>query len=405
MKPPSPNSLWVAGTLDTKRDELEFVRDRLSAAGHRVTLLDLSTRPHDHAGDRTARDIASHHPDGPEAVFSAPDRGTAVGAMQIAFERFAAVNRDLPAGVIGLGGGGGTAMVAAGFRQLRYGTPKLVVSTLASGDVAPYVGISDIAMFPSVTDFAGLNRFNRTILANAAAALAGMVGAAGTEPAATCPTVGLTMFGVTTEAVTAILRDLADSAECLVFHATGTGGRVMERLARDGRLDALIDITTTEIADLLVGGVLPALPDRLDVVADTGIPYVGSLGAVDMVNFAAPHTVPERFGMRRLHIHNSNVTLMRTTPSECTRIGTWIAQKLNRCAGPVRFLIPQQGVSALDIEGGPFWDPAANEALISSVLRGVEQTGDRQVALLPCHINDPAFARAAVAAYRQIKRT
>jgi uncharacterized protein (UPF0261 family) len=397
--------VWVAGTCDTKAEELRYVAGRLSARSAAVRLVDLSTRPHDHAADITARTIAACHPEGADAVFAAADRGAAVLAMQSAFAAFCASQAARVAGIIGLGGGGGTAMIAAGMRRLPYGVPKIMVSTLASGDVAPYVGLSDIAMMPSVTDLAGLNSLSRRILANAAGALSGMLDAPPVDQDTDLPAVGLTMFGVTTPAVTAIAAALKDQADCLVFHATGTGGQVMEALARDGLLQGLIDISTTEIADLLVGGVLPALPSRLDVVAETGIPYVGSIGALDMVNFWAADTIPERFRARRLHIHNANVTLMRTTPSECARIGAWIGDKLNRCCGPVRFLIPDRGVSALDIEGGPFWDPDADEALISALLRGIDVTDTRRVTVLPCHINDPAFARAAVAAWRDIART
>ncbi|MXU64327.1 Tm-1-like ATP-binding domain-containing protein [Oceanomicrobium pacificus] len=403
MSRSSASDVWVVGTADTKGAEMAYVRDRLARAGWDAQLVDLSTRSHDGPADIAAGDVAAHHPDGAAAVFGAPDRGAAVGAMQQAFEAYVQKNGPRVGGAIGLGGGGGTAMVSAGFRQLAYGVPKLIVSTLASGNVAPYVGMSDIAMLPSVTDISGLNRLTRTILANGAGALAGMLAAP--EPRADDtdrPTVGLSMFGVTTEAVTSIAAGLGEAAEPMIFHATGTGGQIMERLVRDGQIDALIDITTTEIADLLVGGVLPALPDRLDVVAQTGIPYIGSLGACDMVNFAAQETVPERFSARRFHVHNSNVTLMRTTPAECDRIGSWIAQKLNACDGPVRFLIPQNGVSALDVEGGPFSDPAADEALFTAVLRSVEQTDNRRVAVLPCHINDPDFAAAALAAYHEI---
>ena len=278
---------------------------------------------------------------------------------------------------------------------------KIMVSTLASGDVAPYVDVSDIVMMPSVTDMAGLNRLSRVILHNAARAITAMA----THPlveSASKPALGLTMFGVTTPSVTAIVDLLKADHDCLVFHATGTGGRSMEKLADSGMLSGILDITTTEVCDLLFGGVLPATEDRFGAVARTGLPYVGSVGALDMVNFWAPDTVPERYRDRLFYRHNPNVTLMRTTPQECAEIGRWIGRRLNRCNSPVRFLIPEKGVSALDIEGGLFFDPEADAALFEALEATVETTENRRVERLPCHINDPAFAEAAAAAYRAI---
>jgi uncharacterized protein (UPF0261 family) len=210
------------------------------------------------------------------------------------------------------------------------------------------------------------------------------------------------MFGVTTTAVTQIVEQLGEGFDAIPFHATGTGGRTMEALVDSGLITAVIDITTTEVADLLFGGVLPAGPDRLDCIARTRVPYVGSLGACDMINFWARETVPKGHMSRTLYTHNANVTLMRTTPEECRAIGTWIGKKLNACNGPVRFLIPELGVSALDIAGGPFWDPAADEQLFSSLAETVQWTQNRQLIRVPAHINDPDFARATVAAFKQI---
>ena len=216
------------------------------------------------------------------------------------------------------------------------------------------------------------------------------------------PAVGLTMFGVTTPCVTRVVELLGGSRDCLVFHATGTGGRTLESLADSGMLEGVIDATTTEIADHVVGGVLSAGPDRLGAVARSGIPWVGSVGALDMVNFWARDTVPERFRNRRLYVHNANVTLMRTTPEECRAIGAWMAEKLNACPGPVRLLIPERGVSALDVAGGAFHDPEADAALFDALEANLHQTADRRLVRLPLHINDPAFADALVAAYRGI---
>jgi uncharacterized protein (UPF0261 family) len=389
--------IYVVGTADTKGAELAFLAAQVAAAGGTPRVVDVGIRTPTVPVDIPASDVAAHHPSG-TAVLGGDDRGTAVAAMTEAFAAFAR-RRDDIAGIVGIGGGGGTAIVTAGMRALPFGVPKLMVSTLASGDVGPYVGVSDIAMMHSVADIAGLNRITRTVLAQAAHAIVGMTRA----PAATDarPAVGLTMFGVTTPCVTRV-ASLLDDRDPLVFHATGTGGRAVEGLADSGMIEGLIDVTTTEIADHLVGGVLSAGPDRLGAVARTRLPYVGSCGALDMVNFWALETVPDRFAHRRLYRHNPNVTLMRTTPEECREIGAFIAAKLNACAGPVRFLIPERGVSALDTPGGAFEDAEADAALFDALEAGIEPTPDRQVRRLPLHINDPEFADALVAAYREI---
>jgi uncharacterized protein (UPF0261 family) len=276
-----------------------------------------------------------------------------------------------------------------------------MVSTLAAGDVGAYVDISDITMTPSITDLAGLNSVSRTILRNAAFAIVGMA-SAGPAAEGAKPSIGLTMFGVTTPCVTRIVETLRDRFDCLVFHATGTGGRTMEKLADSGKLVGVIDATTTEVCDHLVGGVLSAGPDRLGAIARRRLPYVGSVGALDMVNFWGIDSVPDRFRRRNLHVHNPQVTLMRTTPEECRRIGAWIAEKLNACEGPVRFLIPEKGVSALDIAGGAFFDPEADAALFEALSDGLRETPDRRLVRLPLHINDPAFSDALVGAFLEV---
>ena len=320
--------------------------------------------------------------------------------MAAAFARFAAAREDISA-IIGIGGGGGTSIVTSGMRELPLGLPKIMISTLASGDVSAYVGVSDIVMMPSITDMAGLNRISRTVLANAASAIVAMA-ARPQEAADGKPAIGLTMFGVTTPCVTGIVERLSGDYDCLVFHATGTGGRTMEKLADSGLLAGVIDITTTEVCDFLFGGVLPATEDRLGAIARTKLPYVGSVGALDMVNFWAPETVPEHWKARLFYQHNPNVTLMRTTAEECRAAGEWIGEKLNACEGPVRFLIPEKGVSALDIDGGAFWDPAADAALFEALEATVRQTDRRRIERLPLHVNDPEFAEAAVAAFHEI---
>jgi uncharacterized protein (UPF0261 family) len=279
-----------------------------------------------------------------------------------------------------------------------------MVSTVASGDVKPYVGPSDICMMYSVTDVSGINRISEKVLANAAHALAGMIAYSKKQKEETRPALGLTMFGLTTPCVQAVTKRLEERFDCIVFHATGTGGQSMEKLVDSGLLAAVIDVTTTEIADELVGGVLTAGPERLDVFAKKQIPYVGSCGALDMVNFWAMDTVPPRFRERNLYRHNSNVTLMRTTPEENARIGRFIAEKLNRMEGPVRFLIPEGGVSGIDALGKPFWDPAADKALFDSISSGVRQTAKRRLVRVPNHINDPAFAEALVGNFNEMSQ-
>lgn len=392
--------ILVVGTADTKGEELAFLAREIGKAGAKAVIVDVGTREPAIPVDVPASEVAAFHPDGAQNVLGGNDRGRAVAAMGEAFARFM-VAQDEVAGVIGIGGGGGTSIVTAGMRVLPLGVPKVMVSTLASGDVAPYVDVSDIIMVPSITDLAGLNRISRLVLHNAVQMIAAMT--ANPAPLAEGkPAIGLTMFGVTTPCVTAVADALRDRYDCMVFHATGTGGRAMEKLAVSGLLQGVIDITTTEVCDLLLGGVLPATQDRLDAIARTRLPYVGSAGALDMVNFWGPATVPEKYRERLLYPHNPNVTLMRTTPDECQEIGAWIGAKLNACEGPVRFLIPEKGVSALDIEGGAFFDPAADAALFGAIEGTVQQNSRRAILRLPLHINDPAFAAAAVQAFNDI---
>lgn len=390
--------IYVVGTADTKGAELAFLADEIRRRGGSPVIVDVGTRAPSITPDIPARDVAAF---GESSLLTIDDRGTAVAGMASAFAEFVVQRRDIAA-IVGIGGGGGTSIVTAGMRRLPIGVPKLMVSTLASGDTAPYVGISDIVMMPAIADLTGLNRVSRMVLTQAAAAIAAM---ARTETSFDTgkAAIGLTMFGVTTKAVTQIVELLGDSVDAIPFHATGTGGRTMEALADSRLLGGVIDITTTEIADLLFGGVLPAGPDRLDCIARTSIPYVGSLGACDMINFWAPETMPEKYKGRHIYRHNANVTLMRTTPDECRAIGEWIGNKLNRCDGPVRFLIPEKGVSALDVEGGDFRDPQADAALFDALSTTVQWTDRRRLIRVPAHINDAAFAQAAVAAFNDIK--
>lgn len=394
--------IYVVGTADTKGEELAYLAQRIAAAGGNSVVVDVGTKTPSIEPGIKAADVARHGPAGTVEALASGDRGRAVAAMAEAFTQFA-TSRDDIAGMIGIGGGGGTSIVTAGMRELPLGLPKIMVSTLASGDVAPYVGVSDVMMIPSITDMAGLNDISRVVLANAAAAIVAMA-ARPVEARDGKPAIGLTMFGVTTSCVTQIVEKLKGDFDCLVFHATGTGGRTMEKLADSGLLSGVMDITTTEVCDFLFGGVLPATGDRFGAIARTRLPYVGSVGALDMVNFWAPETIPEKHRGRLFYNHNSNVTLMRTTAEECQAIGEWIGEKLNACEGPVRFLIPEKGVSALDIEGGAFRDQEADAALFSALEATVRQTDRRRIERLPLHINDPEFAEAAVAAFREIIR-
>jgi uncharacterized protein (UPF0261 family) len=388
----------VAGCADTKGDELAYLRSTIAEAGAAPLLVDVGIGEPGCAVDVSRHRVVDSNP----SILTGRDRGAAVAGMGEAFARFLASFDPFDA-ILGIGGGGGTSIVTCGMRSLPIGLPKIMVSTLASGDVAPYVDITDIVMMPSVTDLAGLNRVSRTVLRNAAYAIVGMA-AAGAPQASDRPSLGLTMFGVTTPCVTKVVAGLRDRYDCLVFHATGTGGRAMEKLADSGTLDGFVDVTTTEICDLLFGGVLSAGPDRLGAARRTRLPYVGSVGALDMINFGAMATVPERYRARNVYAHNPQVTLIRTTPAECREIGAWIAERLNLCEGPVRFLIPERGVSALDIEGGAFFDEEADAALFAALEDRLRQTDRRRVLRLPLHINDAAFAEAIVDNFLDIAR-
>lgn len=398
-------SVYAVATLDTKGRELAFVAECMRQAGVETIIVDVGTAaPATVPADVSRETVAACHPLGAGHVLDQTDRGTAVTAMCEALTRFLDQEHEAGrvAGVIGLGGSGGTALIAPALRALPVGLPKLVVSTVASGNTAPYVGCGDLVLMPSVVDVAGLNVVSRQILANAAHAIAGMV----SHPAVAeqnHSTVGLTMFGVTTPCVTVVREQLeSEGHDVLVFHATGTGGQAMEKLIDSGLIGGVIDATTTEVADEVVGGVFRAGPERFDATLKRRIPSVVSVGALDMVNFGARDTVPESFRSRTLHVHNANVTLMRTTPDENRRAARWIADKLNRSTAPLTVLIPEGGVSALDAPGMPFHDPQADAALFDELERCLEVDSVRQFRRLPHHINDPAFARALVDAYHEV---
>ena len=393
-------AVYVCGTLDTKGDELRFMRDIIKAEGLVVRLVDLSTSGKPSSADVPAHIVAGSHPRGSAGVFTG-DRGTAVAGMTQAFERWMRQQTDV-AGVIGAGGSGATALVAPAFRSLAVGVPKIIISTVASGNTAQYVGPSDMLMMHSVADVQGINSITREVLANGASALAGMVKGRRKPKEAINdkPAVGLTMFGVTTPCVQQITKAIGGDFDCLVFHATGTGGRAMEKLLDSGMLSAIIDITTTEICDMVAGGVFAADDDRFGASIRAGLPYIGACGALDMVNFNAPETVPEKYRGRNLYKHNPQITLMRTTPEENRIMGEWIGERLNQMTGPVRFFLPEGGVSLLDAPGMAFWDPAADAALFRALEATVRQTAARQLIRVPHNINDPAFSDLIVKTFR-----
>jgi len=389
-------TVLLIGTLDTKGDELAFVRERLLAAGVDVLVADASTLgpPTGLEPNVTSQELAAEV--GVD-VDTLTDRGAAVATMA---DAAAVLARRLHAdgrieGVLGAGGSGNTAIATAAMRALPVGVPKLMVSTMAAGDTRDYVGGVDVTLMASVTDVAGLNSISARILANAAAAMAGMVGAAPVDLGEQRPLIGATMFGVTTPCVTRAREGLeARGYEVLVFHATGTGGRAMEALVDAGFLTGVLDATTTELCDDLVGGVLSAGPDRLEAAGRAGIPQVVSLGALDMVNFGARDTVPPQFEDRNLYVHNPSVTLMRTTAEECAELGRRIAAKLSAATGPVALFVPLGGVSMIDAPGQPFFDAEADAALFSALRSGVGP--NVELIEMDSNINDDGFADAMV---------
>ena len=396
----------VAGTYDTKGEELHFICDRLRALGIAVKTVDLSTSGKPSTADVSPMQIAAMHSGGATAVFNT-DRGQSVSAMAEAFARWIERERDI-GGIISAGGSGGTTLATAGMRRLPVGIPKVMVSTVASGEVGHYVGPSDIMMMYSVADVQGINPITERVLSNAAHALAGMItsmpDAAVLEAKwkSAKPAVGLTMFGVTTPCIQAIQKRLEADYDCMIFHATGTGGRSMENLVDSGLINAMLDITTTEVADMLVGGVFAADADRFGSAIRTSVPYVGSVGALDMVNFGPRATVPEKFQARTFVVHNPNVTLMRTTRDENRAMGQWIAGRLNQMDGPVRFLLPEGGVSLIDAPGKPFHDPDADNALFEAIEKTMRQTSRRSVTRVNANINDALFVEAALEAFANI---
>ncbi len=396
----------VLGTLDTKGQEHGYVAECIKARGHDVLLIDVGSGDDPTVTPDWSREqVALAAGLDWEALSKRHDRGECVSAMSQASQKVVAdlVNKGKIDGVISLGGGGGTAIATAAMRCLPVGFPKVMVSTLASGNTAHYIGTKDIVMFPSVVDVSGLNRISRRVFAQAAGAICGMV-EIDVDVSAARPLIAASMFGNTTECIDRAVPVLEDAGfEVLVFHATGTGGKAMESLIRDGLVEGVLDVTTTEWADELVGGVLSAGSQRLDAAAEANIPAVVVPGCLDMVNFGERATLPEQFSHRNIYIHNPQVTLIRTSVDECRELGRIIAEKVNRYTAPVTVLIPLQGISVISATGGPFYDPEADAALFDSLISHLSPTVPVQ--RIDANINDVVFAEACAKALAENIKT
>jgi len=392
-------TIAVLGTMDSKGEEHGFVAEQLRKRGHKVLIIDTGTlEPPKLKPDITRQQVAAAAGVDLAAIVAKKDRGEAVAAMSkrapALLARFVAEKKI--DGVISLGGGGGTAISTAAMRALPIGFPKVMVTTLASGNTSQYIGVKDIVLFPSIVDVAGLNHISREILSRAAGAICGMVEAE-VPRGADKPLIVASQFGNTTECVNHARRILEQEGyEVLVFHATGMGGRTMESLIESGMVSGVLDITTTEWADELVGGVLGAGPTRLEAAARAGVPAVVTPGCLDMVNFHGPDAVPAHFKGRTFYQHNPQVTLMRTTPEECAKLGKILAEKVNLSTGPVTVLIPLRAISVISAPGQKFHDPAADHALFTAVKENLRK--DIEVIEIDSTINDSRFAEACAKA-------
>lgn len=421
------NQVFCVGTADTKLEELRFLCESVvshfnslapnsSQSQVQVTLVDVSTGPkviqslEDFHFVPRKDVLSSYLGHGNQDYLLPDDRGRAINIMSKALEHYIkkAYDDHVVVGAIGLGGSGGTSLLSSAFRSLPVGLPKFIVSTVASGQTQPYIGTSDLILIPSVVDICGINRVSRVILSNAGAAFAGMVlgslkRSLNSASVKEKPTVGITMFGVTTPCVDAVKnRLLEEGYECLVFHATGVGGRAMEDLVKGGLIQGVLDITTTEVADYVVGGVMACYSSRFDAIIEKKIPFVVSVGALDMVNFGAKDSIPSKFQDRKIHVHNEQVSLIRTTPDENKEFAKFIAHKLNKASSKVCVCLPEKGISALDAPEKPFYDPEATGILLSELQRLIQTNEDRKVEVYPHHINDPEFANALIDAFLDI---
>lgn len=417
----STPTLYVIGTMDTKGAEIQYVAEIIRKSGLNVRTVDVSTTDATQAAsatppadispqqllDKASLNSLNKNRSASLKELGSLDRAQAIEVMSqalVGFLKDEYVEGSLQ-GAVGLGGSGGTALIAPALRALPIGLPKLLVSTVASGNIAPYVGSSDVMVLPSVVDVSGLNAVSTRILSNAANALIGMAnGPSPDHP--TRPAIALSMFGVTTPCVTGVRQALEQAGyDCLVFHATGIGGQAMESLVSSGLVKGIIDLTTTEVADEVVGGVFPAGPKRFDVLSERRLPCVMSVGAMDMVNFGAMQTVPDPFRHRNLHIHNSNVTLMRTTTEENRKCAQWMANKLSRSISPVHLLLPTQGLSALDAPNKPFFDPAANQILFDELEKALQGIDHIRVERVDAHINDPKFIERVIEVFHELQHS
>ena len=391
-------TIAVIGALDTKGSDFAFVKSAIEQRGHQTWVINTGIiEAPSFPPETAAAEVAATAGTTLELLRQQADRGKAIEAMTkgIAIIAKKLYDDGKIDGVLGMGGSAGTIIGTAAMRVLPVGVPKVMVSTLAAGDTAAYVGTKDIVMFPSVVDVAGVNRISAQIYANAVGAIVGMVETA-VPQIEEKPLIAASMFGNTTKLVDQCQAILAEKGyETLVFHATGAGGRTMESLTQDGYFAGMLDLTTTEWADELVGGVLSAGTERMDAAAQQQIPQVIAPGCLDMANFWAPDTIPNKFKNRKFYHWNPNVTLMRTTPEENAELGRILAQKANQSSAPVTFFLPLKGVSILDSPGGEFWWPEANEALFSAIKANVQK--GVSVIELDCNINDPTFAQAATA--------
>ncbi|PLR76739.1 hypothetical protein CU633_14380 [Bacillus sp. V3-13] len=389
----------VIGTLDTKGVEHQYVSDLIRLHGCEVLLIDVGILGVPQVpADIEREEVANAAGTSTAQLIAENDRGKAIDAMAEGAARLVKklYEEGRLGGVFALGGSGGSSIAARAMRKLPVGVPKLIVSTIASGNTSPYVGQTDITMMYSVVDIAGINRISKKILRNAAAAIAGMVQANENSDEVVDeekPIAAISMFGVTTACATHAGKVLESLGyEVVVFHANGSGGKAMESLMKDGYIAVSLDLTTTELADELAGGMLSAGPERLEMAGRLGIPQVVSLGALDMVNFGPFDTLPKHYNHRKFYKHNSNVTLMRTTPEECTELGRRIAEKLNKAKGPVSVFIPLKGVSSIAGEGGVFYDPEADRALFASLKESLNS--HIELIEMDVNINDPKFAAA-----------
>ena len=388
----------IVGTLDTKGREFDFCRKLFEEQGVSTIMIHAGTYPASIPVDIDDSEVASAGGGDLSALLE--DRGESMAVMTRGVKAIVSrlYSEGKIDGVFSLGGSGGTALATAGMRELPVGAPKVMVSTMAGGTVSEYVGTSDIVMFPSIVDVQGLNSILQTVLNNAVAATVGMLKAKKLEAADAKPHIAATMFGVTTACVSHAQEYLEQRGyEIVVFHATGAGGKSMEKLIRDGYFVGVLDLTATEWCDELFGGILAAGPHRHEAAIDANIPQVVSVGALDMVNFGSPNTVPDKYEGRTFYPHNPQITLMRTTPEENRRLAEKLAEKLNRATKPTELLLPLKGVSAIATEGGPFYDPEADEALFSTLEKTIKNNSVT-IRQLETDINDPAFAEAAAQA-------